>query len=127
MDNMDTAIKLLNDIKQMGVEISVDDFGTGYTSISHLRRLPIDVLKIDQSFIKGIPENQNDIAIINATIAMAHNLGMQVIAEGVETLEQLQYLAKNDCDAIQGYFISRPLPEKKMKLQFLHANIETST
>jgi diguanylate cyclase (GGDEF)-like protein len=118
MENVDSAIKRLNEIKQMGVEISVDDFGMGYSSISYLKQFPVTVLKIDQSFIKGIPHKQNDMAITTAMIAMAHNLGMKVVAEGVETLEQMEYLAAHDCDMIQGYFISRPLPEKKIVLQF---------
>ena len=118
MDNVENAIKKLTEIKKMGVEISVDDFGTGYTSISYLKRFPIDVLKVDQSFIKGIPANQDDIAIVSAVIAMAHNLGMSVVAEGVETEEQMQFLAEHTCDTIQGYFISAPLPENKIVLQF---------
>jgi diguanylate cyclase (GGDEF)-like protein len=119
MDNVENAIKRLTEIKNMGVEISVDDFGTGYTSISYLKRFPIDVLKIDQSFIKGIPDNPDDIAIVSAVIAMAHNLSMSVVAEGVETEEQMQFLAEHNCDTIQGYFISGPLPEHKIVLQFL--------
>jgi diguanylate cyclase (GGDEF)-like protein len=118
MDNVETAIQRLTEIKGMGVEISVDDFGTGYTSISYLKRFPIDVLKVDQSFIKGIPQNTDDVAIVSAVIAMAHNLGMTVVAEGVETEEQMQYLAEHACDMIQGYFISSPLPANKVKFQF---------
>lgn len=118
MDNVEAAINRLNDIQQMGVSISVDDFGTGYTSISYLKQFPVKVLKIDQSFIKGIPDSQNDIAITSAVIALAHSLSMKVVAEGVETVEQLQYLADHNCDMIQGYYISRPLPEKKIVLQF---------
>lgn len=118
MDNVESAISRLNDIKQMGVEISVDDFGTGYTSISYLKRFPINVLKIDQGFIKGIPNNQNDMSITTAIIALAHSLGIKVIAEGVETTEQLQFLADHDCDIVQGYYLSRPLPEAKVILQF---------
>lgn len=118
MDNVESAISRLREIQSMGIDISVDDFGTGYTSISYLKQFPVKVLKIDQSFIKGIPSNQNDIAITSAVIALAHNLGMKVVAEGVETVEQLNYLANHDCDMIQGYFISRPLPEKKIVLQF---------
>lgn len=117
MDNVDIAITRLNDIKKMGVQIAVDDFGTGYTSISYLKQYPVSVLKIDQSFIKGIPVSQNDISITTAVIALAHSLGMQVVAEGVETEEQLQYLADHDCDLVQGYYLSRPLPEAKLILQ----------
>lgn len=126
MDNVDVAINKLNDIKKMGVEISVDDFGTGYTSISYLKQFPVKVLKIDQSFIKGLPNNQDDIAIVSTLIALAHNLSMKVVAEGVETAEQLQFLADQNCDMIQGYFLSRPLPEKKIVLQFVKKDSSTT-
>jgi diguanylate cyclase (GGDEF)-like protein len=117
MDNVDTAINRLNDISNMGVKITIDDFGTGYTSISYLKQFPVSVLKIDQSFIKGVPENQDDVAITTAVIALAHSLNMKVVAEGVETPEQMQYLADHDCDMVQGYYLSRPLPETKILLQ----------
>lgn len=118
MDNVDIAINRLKSINAMGVKISVDDFGTGYTSISYLKQFPVSILKIDQHFIKGIPFNQNDLAITSAVIALAHNLGLEVVAEGVETAEQMQYLAEHNCDLIQGYFLSRPLPANKIILQF---------
>lgn len=114
MDNVESAISLLTHIKEMGVGIAIDDFGTGYTSISYLKQFPINVIKIDQSFIKGIPNNQNDLAITTAVIALAHSLGIKVVAEGVETAEQLQFLADNNCDLVQGYYLSRPLPEPKL-------------
>lgn len=114
MDNVDDAIAKLKSIREMGVHISVDDFGTGYTSINYLRQYPISVLKIDQTFIKGLPNNQNDVAITSAVIALGHNLGLEVVAEGVETAEQMQYLSEHSCDLIQGYFLSRPLPEGKI-------------
>jgi len=117
MDNVDTAIQRLNDISNMGVKITIDDFGTGYTSISYLKQFPVSVLKIDQSFIKGVPGNQDDVAITTAVIALAHSLNMKVVAEGVETPEQMQYLADHDCDMVQGYYLSRPLPETKILLQ----------
>jgi diguanylate cyclase (GGDEF)-like protein len=119
MDNVDSAISRLNDIRNMGVEISVDDFGTGYTSISYLKKFPVNNLKIDQSFIMGIPDNQNDVAITSAVIAMAHNLDLKVVAEGVETAEQLAYLKEHQCDMVQGYFLSRPLTEEKIVEQFV--------
>lgn len=118
MDNVDITISKLNKIHSMGVQISVDDFGTGYTSINYLRQFPVSVLKIDQTFIKGIPENQNDIAITSAVIALGHNLGLEVVAEGVESAEQLEYLSLHRCDFIQGYFLSRPLPAAKVVEQF---------
>lgn len=118
MDNVEKAASKLNDIQRMGVNIAVDDFGTGYTSISYLKQFPIAVLKIDQSFIRGIPDNQNDLSITSAVIALAHSLSIKVVAEGVETAEQLQFLADHECDVVQGYYLSRPLPEQKIILQF---------
>ncbi|TAK74780.1 MAG: GGDEF domain-containing protein, partial [Gammaproteobacteria bacterium] len=127
MDDVQLAISRLNSISAMGVQISVDDFGTGYTSISYLKQFPVSVLKIDQHFIKGIPNNQNDVAITSAVIALAHNLGLEVVAEGVETAEQMQYLADHKCDLIQGYFLSRPLPASKVILQFNKGGIVKDT
>jgi len=117
MDNVNQGIEKLNDIKAMGVHLAMDDFGTGYTSISYLKQLPISVLKIDQSFIKGIPASKDDVAITSGVIALAHSLGMSVVAEGVETAEQLQFLADHECDLVQGYYLSRPLPETKLIAQ----------
>lgn len=124
MDDVVTTAEKLIAIQQMGVRISVDDFGTGYTAISYLKRFPISTLKIDQTFIKNIAANQDDAAITHAIITLAHSLGMKVIAEGVETAVQLQYLADNNCDIVQGYYLSRPLPEQKVVLQF-HKNVST--
>lgn len=118
MDNIEMTTNILDKIKATGVKISIDHFGTGYISISHLKKIPISAVKIDQSFIKGIPQIPNDIAITNAFIALAHNLGLEVVAEGVETVEQAQYLASQNCDMIQGYFLSHPVPEQKITLQF---------
>lgn len=121
MENVETAAKKLNKVKEMGVKVSIDDFGTGYTSINYLKQFPVSYLKIDQNFVKGIPSSQNDLSIIIAMIALAHSLGMQVIAEGVETAEQFGWLADNDCDIVQGYFLSRPLPEAKIITELMAA------
>jgi diguanylate cyclase (GGDEF)-like protein len=118
MHDAEAALKILETIKSTGVRISLDHFGTGYTSISHLKKFPISALKIDHSFIKGIPNNPNDTAIASAVIALAHNLGLEVIAEGVETAEQVQSLGIMGCDVVQGYFLSHPLPAQKIMLQF---------
>lgn len=126
MENVEDAIAKLNKIREMGVHISMDDFGTGYTSINYLRQYPVSVLKIDQTFIKGLPHSQNDIAITTAVIALGHNLGMQIVAEGVETAEQMQFLFDQHCDLIQGYFLSRPLPEEKIILEFTKADVSFS-
>ena len=117
IEDVNLAAEKLNKIKALGVKICIDDFGTGYTSINFLKKFPIDVLKVDQSFVKGIPDNQNDIAITSAIIALGHNLGIQIVAEGVETSEQLDFLTDHQCDLIQGYYFSRPLPESKLILQ----------
>lgn len=114
MENVELTITKLKAIHELGVSISIDDFGTGYTSINYLRQFPVNILKIDQTFIKGIPQQANDIAITSAVIALAHNLGLKVIAEGVETKEQIQFLVNNQCDMIQGYYLSRPLPAGEM-------------
>jgi diguanylate cyclase (GGDEF)-like protein len=123
MENVEAGIAKLNDIRKMGVKVSIDDFGTGYTSISYLKQFPISVLKVDKSFIKGIPYNQNDNAITSGVIALAHSLGLQVVAEGVETNEQLQYLAEHNCDIVQGYYLSKPLTNAKIIAEF--TNLKT--
>jgi EAL domain-containing protein (putative c-di-GMP-specific phosphodiesterase class I) len=94
----------------MGVQISLDDFGTGYSSLSYLMKLPIDKLKIDQSFIRNLERDTNGAAIVSAIIAMAHTVGISVIAEGVEEALHLQLLREMRCDTVQGYYIARPMP-----------------
>lgn len=117
MGRVDDALTILENIKALGVKVTIDHFGVGYTSISHLKLFPINHLKIDHSFIKGLPNTPNDMAIVNAFIALAHHLGFEVIAEGVETPEQVQYLSLQGCDIVQGYFLSDPLSAEQMELQ----------
>lgn len=100
----------LNAIDDMGVQIAIDDFGTGYSSLGYLKRFPIDILKIDRSFVREIPQDTDDAIISTAIITMAHSLDIKVVAEGVETAEQLAFLRERGCDMIQGYFFSKPLP-----------------
>lgn len=100
---------LLHQTSAMGVQFSIDDFGIGYSSLSYLKRFPIDRLKIDQSFVRDIPGDAEDMAIATAIVAMAHNLGIKVVAEGVETPDQLQFLQHQGCDYVQGFYLSRPL------------------
>jgi EAL domain-containing protein (putative c-di-GMP-specific phosphodiesterase class I) len=110
MRDIEATIDALNDLKKFGVDLSVDDFGTGYSSLSYLKRFPIDMLKIDRSFVRDLHHDSEDAAICAAIIAMGHNLGLKVIAEGVELEEQLAYLRDHDCDQIQGFLFSKPLP-----------------
>jgi len=109
MEHPQEAIRLLQTLKDMGVTLAIDDFGTGYSSLSYLKMLPIDRLKIDRSFVTDIDKDANDEAIARATIALAHSLGLDVTAEGVETAGQLEMLLAKGCDEVQGHFLSRPL------------------
>lgn len=110
MQDADSATKILHQLKEMGIQLAIDDFGTGYSSLSYLRRFPIDKLKIDKSFMLEIPTNQDDMAIIRAIVALARTLNLSVIAEGVETKQQLAFLKSLRCDEIQGFLFSHPLP-----------------
>ena len=110
MDDIQTSSTVLRELKNMGVHISMDDFGTGYSSLSLLKRLPLDTLKIDQSFVRDITNDPDDAAIVDAIISLAHNLRLRVIAEGVETREQLEYLRSRGCDEVQGFLYSRSQP-----------------
>ncbi|MEE4788912.1 EAL domain-containing protein [Pseudomonas alliivorans] len=110
MENTSHTIATLQTLKKLGVRISIDDFGTGYSSLAYLRRFPIDKLKIDIAFIREVTSNPQDAAIARAIIELAHSLDLKVIAEGVETPEQLAFLTENHCDQVQGFLLSRPLP-----------------
>lgn len=107
IENVDSTLKKLNTLKDFGVTIAIDDFGTGYSSLSYLKQLPIDYLKIDRSFISNLPEDNNDAEITAAIIVMSHKLGLYVVAEGVETAEQLEFITKNNCDIAQGYYFGK--------------------
>lgn len=109
MTDVDLAVGILNDLKSIGVQLSIDDFGTGYSSLAYLKSFPIDALKIDQSFVRDITVDQDDAAIVASIISLAHNLRLQVIAEGVETHEQLSYLQRHRCDEMQGFYFSEPV------------------
>lgn len=114
MGDTDAAIKQLNQLKRLGVSLSIDDFGTGYSSLSYLKRFPVDELKIDRSFVKDIPEDQNDMDIVAAIIAMAQKMQLRVVAEGVESAAQATFLKQNACYLVQGYYFSMPLAEQEL-------------
>lgn len=114
MKGADAVIKKFHELKEIGIHICMDDFGTGYSSLSYLKRFPIDILKIDQSFARNVTTDTNDASIVMATIAMAHGLGMTTVAEGVETKEQLEFFRSQKCEVVQGYLFSKPLPAEEI-------------
>lgn len=110
MHNAEDSIGVMRQLKQSGVDLALDDFGTGYSSLAYLKRFPIDKLKIDKTFVRDIPDDANDLAIVSAIIAMAHALGLKVQAEGVETQAQADFLRDCGCEFAQGYLYGRPMP-----------------
>jgi diguanylate cyclase (GGDEF)-like protein len=114
MDNMDAGAHTLQRLGQLGVHLAIDDFGTGYSSLAYLRRLPMRRLKIDRSFIRDLPGQEHSRTIVNAIVALAHGLGLQITAEGVETAEQADYLVAQGCDMLQGYHFARPMPVEQL-------------
>ncbi len=114
MHNVDKAVQLLVKLKAMGVRLAIDDFGTGYSSLSNLKRFPLDTIKVDRSFVCDIPSNTDDMAITSAIIAMGRSLGLTVVAEGVETREQIDFLREHACDEFQGYYFSKPIDGRKV-------------
>ena len=110
MQSQADTMDVLHGFKDMGVTLSLDDFGTGYSSLSYLKRFPFDALKIDRSFVQGIPDDADDVALTKAIIAMAHSLNLRVVAEGVEDIRQLDVLRACGCDEVQGFLFSRPVP-----------------
>ncbi|HEC19427.1 MAG TPA: EAL domain-containing protein [Gammaproteobacteria bacterium] len=119
MEDPEEALKTLQAFHDMGVRIAIDDFGTGYSSLSYLKRFPLDVLKIDQTFVADVPADNDDAAIIDTIIAMGHRLKLSVIAEGVETQEQADFLREHGCDNVQGYFYDRPMPGEELLSRFI--------
>ncbi len=121
MNDADTAVKVLHELKALGPRISIDDFGTGYSSLSYLKAFPIDELKIDRAFIMEVIEDPKDKAIVSAVTYMAHQLGLSVVAEGVEESAQLEFLRETGCDIYQGYFFSRPIPADDLTAMLIQA------
>ncbi len=121
MEDVDRAVVTMRELNRNGVRLAIDDFGTGYSSLAYLKRFPLDNLKIDRSFVSGLPGDMEDAAIVDAIVAMGHRMGLKVIAEGVETVEQLGYLRGLQCDEIQGYLFSPPVPAEHL-LQMLKSD-----
>jgi diguanylate cyclase (GGDEF)-like protein len=121
IEDVDFAIKTLRELKEMGIQIAIDDFGTGHSALSYLRLFPIDVVKIDRSFVRDLTLDPDDAAIATSIIAMAHSLKLEVIAEGVETEEQLAFLQRERCDQMQGYLFSKPVPSEEFETMLRQA------
>lgn len=116
MQNIDVAASTLRGLHCCGMRISIDDFGTGYSSLNHLKRFPINTVKVDRTFVRDITSDPDDAAIVSAIISMSHNMGLKVIAEGVETRGQLDILRELQCDEIQGFLFSPPVPQHQATL-----------
>ena len=117
MENMEAGAHTLHRLSQLGIHLAIDDFGTGYSSLAYLRQLPMQRLKIDRSFVKDLPQQENSRTIVTAIVALAHGLGLEITAEGVETLEQADYLVRQGCDVLQGYLFARPMPVGEFQAQ----------
>jgi len=124
--NIDQMTQLLHELKALGIQIAVDDFGTGYSSLSYLKEFPIDCLKIDRTFVRNVPHNPNDEALVSMIISMAKHLRLKVVAEGIEEVEQLSFLIDGGCDYIQGYLFSKPISPLQMTETYkdLHHRVE---
>jgi EAL domain-containing protein (putative c-di-GMP-specific phosphodiesterase class I) len=126
MENPEHAAILLKKLKALGISLAIDDFGTGYSSLSYLKRFPIDSVKIDRSFIKDIPDDEDDVAITQAVIAMAHSLRLKVIAEGVESEQHVEFLREHGCDEAQGYLFGKPMPADEFRQLILRCEDGTT-
>jgi EAL domain-containing protein (putative c-di-GMP-specific phosphodiesterase class I) len=119
MRDVEKTIATLEYLKNTGITLAIDDFGTGYSSLAYLRRFPIDTLKIDRSFVMDLEKSDDGATICSAIIAMARQLGLTVIAEGVETPDQIEFLRSQDCDEVQGFLFSKPIPASEFEDKFL--------
>jgi len=116
LEHTEDSAKILEEFRVAGVQLAIDDFGTGYSSLAYINQLNVDFLKIDRTFIKNLAAKENDYVLVEAIIAMAHKLGIKVVAEGVETEEQHNLLMKADCDYAQGFLYSKPVPQDRFRL-----------
>jgi EAL domain-containing protein (putative c-di-GMP-specific phosphodiesterase class I) len=119
--DVEDAVERMVQLKQCGVGFALDDFGTGYSSLSYLKRLPLDQLKIDRSFVRDVLTDPNDAAIVRTILALAHSLDLQVVAEGVESAAQMAFLKLHDCDGFQGYLFGKPCPPAQFAARYLDA------
>lgn len=118
ISDIDETINILKTLRKKGISFAIDDFGTGYSSLSYLKRFPVDIIKIDRSFIRDIENDLNDRAIIRAIAVMAHELGVKVLAEGVENQEQLAFVKSHQCDYVQGYYYDKPMPLNELLIKY---------
>ena len=119
MEHAQDTLAILDRLRSLGVRLTIDDFGTGYSSLSYLKRFPVDIIKIDRSFVRDIPGDADDAAIVTGIIALAHSLRLEVVAEGVETREQLEFLRAQSCDILQGFYLSKPIPAQQLEDEIL--------
>jgi EAL domain-containing protein (putative c-di-GMP-specific phosphodiesterase class I) len=119
MEHAEEMIELFRRLKEMNILLAIDDFGTGYSSLAYLKRFPLDILKIDRAFVRDIPDNAEDLAIVTGVIAMAKGLDLKVVAEGVESAAQKAFLQQQKCDYMQGFYLSKPVPAEEFESKFL--------
>ena len=124
--NMDEVMQKMIDLKKLGVRFSIDDFGTGYSSLTYLKRLPLDEIKIDRSFVSDLIKNPETVSIVEAIITMASKLGLDVVAEGVETEKEYSFLRKRGCDRYQGYMFSQPMTESELFAFLEDTNLQSN-
>ncbi|MDO7653416.1 MAG: EAL domain-containing protein, partial [Porticoccus sp.] len=125
MENPEELEGELNAMREMGLTLAIDDFGSGFSSLNYLKRLPVDVLKIDRMFIRDLDKDENDMAIVTGVVALATSMGLKTVAEGVETAEQYRLLQKLGCDTCQGYYFSKPVPVAEFEEKFLNQKVLT--